>query len=160
MGHCPQNHRSSSHCPGRGIRFQFLHRPMRIITLAIIHCSATPQGVRLSFDNCRREHIRRGFSDIGYHFYIRKDGTMTQHRKRLPLLHHAQRRDSPRPPAGENRRPLPKPQPALHRHLLRRRPGHPRHTRRHPHTDTAGIVSGTAARTETDFSENSGSGAS
>ena len=43
---------------------------MRIITLAIIHCSATPQGVRLSFDDCRREHIRRGFSDIGYHFYI------------------------------------------------------------------------------------------
>lgn len=40
---------------------------MRIITLAIIHCSATPQGVRLSFDDCRREHIRRGFSDIGYH---------------------------------------------------------------------------------------------
>ena len=43
---------------------------MRIITLAIIHCSATPQGVRLSFDDCRREHIRRGFSDIGYHFYV------------------------------------------------------------------------------------------
>ena len=39
---------------------------MRIITLAIIHCSATPQGVRLSFDDCRREHIRRGFCDIGY----------------------------------------------------------------------------------------------
>ena len=38
---------------------------MRIITLAIIHCSATPQGVRLSFDDCRREHIRRGFCDIG-----------------------------------------------------------------------------------------------
>ena len=29
-----------------------------------------------------------------------------------------------------------------------------------PHTGTAGIVSGTAARTETDFSENSGSGTS
>lgn len=143
MGHCPQNHRSSSHCPGRGIRFQFLHRPMRIITLAIIHCSATPQGVRLSFDDCRREHIRRGFCDIGYHFYITRNGEI--HRG---------------PPAGENRRPLPKPQPALHRHLLRRRPGHPRHTRRHPHTGTAGIVSGTAARTETDFSENSGSGTS
>ena len=47
---------------------------MRIITLAIIHCSATPQGVRLSFDDCRREHIRRGFSDIGYHFYITRNG--------------------------------------------------------------------------------------
>ena len=46
---------------------------MRIITLVIIHCSATPQGVRLSFDDCRREHIRRGFSDIGYHFYITRN---------------------------------------------------------------------------------------
>ena len=62
---------------------------MRIITLAIIHCSATPQGVRLSFDDCRREHIRRGFSDIGYHFYILKDGTMTLHRKLLEVGAHA-----------------------------------------------------------------------
>jgi len=52
---------------------------MRIITLVIIHCSATPQGVRLSFDDCRREHIRRGFSDIGYHFYITRNGEI--HRK-------------------------------------------------------------------------------
>lgn len=50
---------------------------MRIITLVIIHCSATPQGVRLSFDDCRREHIRRGFSDIGYHFYITRNGGFT-----------------------------------------------------------------------------------
>ena len=28
---------------------------MRTITLIIIHCSATPQGVRLSFDDCRRD---------------------------------------------------------------------------------------------------------
>ena len=68
---------------------------MRIITLAIIHCSATPQGVRLSFDDCRREHIRRGFSDIGYHFYITRNGEI--HRGR-PLekigAHCAKRRHS------------------------------------------------------------------
>lgn len=48
---------------------------MRTITLIIIHCSATPQGVRRSFDDCRRDHIRhRGFNDIGYHFYVTRDG--------------------------------------------------------------------------------------
>ena len=48
---------------------------MRTVTLIIIHCSATPQGVDLSFEDCRREHIRhRGFSDIGYHFYVTRNG--------------------------------------------------------------------------------------
>ena len=48
---------------------------MRKITLIIIHCSATPEGRRLDFETCRRDHIRhRGFTDIGYHFYITRDG--------------------------------------------------------------------------------------
>lgn len=56
---------------------------MRIITLIIIHCSATPQGVSLSFEDCRMDHIRhRGFSDIGYHFYVTRDGEI--HRGRPP----------------------------------------------------------------------------
>lgn len=48
---------------------------MRTITLIIIHCSATPEGRNLDFESCRRDHVRhRGFSDIGYHFYITRDG--------------------------------------------------------------------------------------
>ena len=48
---------------------------MRTITLIIIHCSATPEGRRLDFETCRQDHIRhRGFTDIGYHFYITRDG--------------------------------------------------------------------------------------
>jgi hypothetical protein len=27
-----------------------------------------------------RDHRKRGFRTIGYHFYIRRDGTLTQHR--------------------------------------------------------------------------------
>jgi len=55
---------------------------MRTITLIIIHCSATPEGRRLDFETCRRDHIRhRGFTDIGYHFYITRDGEI--HRGRL-----------------------------------------------------------------------------
>lgn len=71
MGHCPQSYRHGGHCLGRCIRYNLLHALMRTITLIIIHCSATPQGVRLSFDDCRQDHIRhRGFNDIGYHFYV------------------------------------------------------------------------------------------
>ena len=48
---------------------------MRTITLIIIHCSATPEGKSLSAEACRQDHIlHRGFRDIGYHFYITRDG--------------------------------------------------------------------------------------
>lgn len=48
---------------------------MRKITLIIIHCSATPEGRNLDFETCRHDHIHhRGFKDIGYHFYITRDG--------------------------------------------------------------------------------------
>lgn len=93
MGNCPQSnhHRSHRHCGSFGSgRLQVI---MRTITLLIVHCSATPQGVSLSFEDCCRDHIRhRGFSDIGYHFYLTRDGEI--HRGR-PLektgahcLHH------------------------------------------------------------------------
>ena len=48
---------------------------MRTITLIIIHCSATPEGKSLSAEACRQDHIlHRGFRDMGYHFYITRDG--------------------------------------------------------------------------------------
>ena len=50
---------------------------MRTITLIIIHCSATPEGKSLSAEACRQDHIlHRGFRDIGYHFYITRDGVL------------------------------------------------------------------------------------
>lgn len=54
---------------------------MRTITLIIIHCSATPEGKSLSFETCRADHVRnRGFSDIGYHYYVTRDGTIHEGR--------------------------------------------------------------------------------
>ena len=54
---------------------------MRTITLLIIHCSATPEGRNLDFETCRMDHIRhRGFRDIGYHYYITRDGIIHQGR--------------------------------------------------------------------------------
>lgn len=56
---------------------------MRRITFIIIHCSATPEGKDLSFEACRRDHIEnRRFTDIGYHFYITRNGDI--HRGRDP----------------------------------------------------------------------------
>ena len=50
---------------------------MRKITLIILHCSATPMGSSLSFEECRRDHIKhRRFKDIGYHYYITRDGVL------------------------------------------------------------------------------------
>ena len=49
---------------------------MRTITLIIIHCSATKAGQCYSFEQCRRDHMRRGWKDIGYHYYITRDGAV------------------------------------------------------------------------------------
>jgi N-acetylmuramoyl-L-alanine amidase len=59
------------------------------IKFLVLHCSATRRNQDYSVEQLRRDHKARGFYDIGYHFYIRKDGTMTQHRKLLEVGAHA-----------------------------------------------------------------------
>ena len=59
------------------------------IRFLVLHCSATRRNQDYSVEQLRRDHMARGFYDIGYHFYIRKDGTMTQHRKLLEVGAHA-----------------------------------------------------------------------
>ena len=46
----------------------------RKITEIIIHCSATPAGRNYTVDDIRQWHIKRGFSDIGYHTVIDLNG--------------------------------------------------------------------------------------
>ena len=43
---------------------------MREINKIIIHCSATREGENFEVAEIRKWHLARGFSDIGYHFYI------------------------------------------------------------------------------------------
>ena len=59
------------------------------IKFLVLHCSATRRNQDYSVEQLRRDHKARGFYDIGYHFYIRKDGTMSQHRKLLEVGAHA-----------------------------------------------------------------------
>lgn len=44
---------------------------MRKIDKIIVHCSATREGQNISVDTIRKWHVEgRGWTDIGYHFYI------------------------------------------------------------------------------------------
>ena len=49
---------------------------MRIINLIVVHCSATRGDCMLSPEALDLMHRRRGFNGTGYHYYIRKDGTL------------------------------------------------------------------------------------
>lgn len=53
---------------------------MRTIDHIIIHCSATREGSSLSVEELEKIHRRRGFRGIGYHYYIRRDGTVVNTR--------------------------------------------------------------------------------
>ena len=47
---------------------------MRKINKIIIHCTATPEGREHNVADIRRWHLKRGFSDIGYHYLIHING--------------------------------------------------------------------------------------
>lgn len=46
----------------------------REVRLLIVHCSATRCDRDFPLPALRRSHLARGFADIGYHFYITRDG--------------------------------------------------------------------------------------
>ena len=58
-----------------------LYMPADSVSYIIIHCSATRETQDYTPEQLKRDHMARGFIDVGYHFYIRKDGTVTQHRQ-------------------------------------------------------------------------------
>lgn len=49
---------------------------MRKIDKIIIHCSAMPEGKDFTVEQIRQCHLARGFSDIGYHIVIYRDGSI------------------------------------------------------------------------------------
>lgn len=51
-----------------------LKKSKRTITEIIIHCSATPEGRDYTVEDIRRWHKERGWSDIGYHYVIYRNG--------------------------------------------------------------------------------------
>lgn len=53
---------------------QRLKKSRRIITEIIVHCSATPEGKDFTVDDIRNWHKSQGWSDIGYHYVIYRNG--------------------------------------------------------------------------------------
>ena len=48
----------------------------REVRLLVIHCSATRCDRAFPVEALRAAHLARGFTDIGYHFYITRDGAL------------------------------------------------------------------------------------
>lgn len=54
---------------------------MRDIDLFVVHCSATKPSQDIGVDWIRRIHVRDNrWSDVGYHYVIKRDGTIQQGR--------------------------------------------------------------------------------
>lgn len=49
---------------------------MREINYIAIHCSATKPSMDVPLERVRDWHLKRGWSDIGYHYYIRRNGAI------------------------------------------------------------------------------------
>lgn len=46
------------------------------IKYIVVHCSATPRGANITAEDVNGWHIERGWREIGYHFFIRRNGQL------------------------------------------------------------------------------------
>lgn len=53
---------------------------MRELNTVVVHCSATSPDMDWSVDDIRAAHKARGWTDVGYHYVIRRDGTLEEGR--------------------------------------------------------------------------------
>lgn len=63
---------------------------MRKITDIILHCSATRENSDYTLEQLTKDHKKRGFKKIGYHYYITKDGTIHKGRNISEIGAHVQ----------------------------------------------------------------------
>lgn len=52
----------------------------REIKYIVIHCAATPPSMDIGRERIKKWHLDRGFVDIGYHFIIKRDGSIDKGR--------------------------------------------------------------------------------
>ena len=53
-----------------------LKKTKRKINLIVVHCTATEEGKDYTVDWIRKVHKSKGYSDIGYHYVIYRDGSL------------------------------------------------------------------------------------
>lgn len=63
---------------------------MRTITLIIVHCSAVRPGQQSSAADIARWHKSQGWKGIGYHYVVRRDGTIERGRPETDVGAHCQ----------------------------------------------------------------------
>jgi N-acetylmuramoyl-L-alanine amidase len=57
-----------------------LKKSKRRINSIIVHCSATPEGRDYTVEQIKKDHKEQGWSDIGYHYVIYRDGSIHEGR--------------------------------------------------------------------------------
>ena len=55
----------------------------------VVHCAATPPGMDIGVAEIRRWHMQKGWADVGYHYVIRRDGTIETGRAEQHVGAHA-----------------------------------------------------------------------
>ena len=55
-------------------------KPIGEVEYLVVHCSATPEDMDIGASDIKRWHLQRGWLDIGYHYVIRRDGTVEKGR--------------------------------------------------------------------------------
>ena len=50
------------------------------VAFIVVHCAATRPSQDFDVNDIRRMHLQRGFLDVGYHFVIKRDGTVQEGR--------------------------------------------------------------------------------
>jgi N-acetyl-anhydromuramyl-L-alanine amidase AmpD len=56
------------------------YRPIRRVDYLIVHCSATTPDMDVGRAEIERWHRERGFFAVGYHYVVRRDGTVEKGR--------------------------------------------------------------------------------
>lgn len=59
------------------------------IKRVVVHCSATRENQDYTFEQLEKDHRLRGFKEVGYNFYIRKNGVVYEGRNIGDVLAHA-----------------------------------------------------------------------
>lgn len=64
----------------RLLGLELLPKSQRVIRELIVHCTATPAGRDFTVDDIRRWHKQQGWSDIGYHYVVYRNGVVAKGR--------------------------------------------------------------------------------
>ena len=59
-----------------------IKKSKRFINEIIVHCTATREGQDMTVEQIRKDHKTKGWSDIGYHYVIYRDGTIHEGRNK------------------------------------------------------------------------------